>query len=125
VTEDKNSDLTVMLSRVEVLVVDDSRTLRRILIRELNTLGITHVVEASNGVEALAMAREKPPDLMLLDMEMPELDGLGVLQEMAKQSGVHHFPSSWCRVQIKLKKRSPASRSVRRTTCQNRSIPFC
>ena len=91
-TEDKNSDLTVMLSRVEVLVVDDSRTLRRILIRELNTLGITHVVEASNGVEALAMAREKPPDLMLLDMEMPELDGLGVLQEMAKQSGVHHFP---------------------------------
>ena len=91
-TEDKNSELTVMLSRVEVLVVDDSRTLRRILIRELNTLGITHVVEASNGVEALAMAREKPPDLMLLDMEMPELDGLGVLQEMAKQSGVHHFP---------------------------------
>jgi adenylate cyclase len=91
-TDDNNSALKEILPCVEVLVVDDSRTLRRILIRELNNLGITHVVEASNGVEALEVALGKSPDLMLLDMEMPELDGLGVLEEMAKKSLSQQFP---------------------------------
>ena len=62
-----------------VLVVDDSRTLRRLLIRELNEIGITHITEAADGREALNLAQSKEFDLMLLDMEMPELDGLQVL----------------------------------------------
>jgi len=65
-----------------ILVVDDSRTLRRILIRELNSLGFQNVLEASDGREALETVRSKQVDLMLLDMEMPELDGLGVLTEL-------------------------------------------
>ena len=67
-----------------VMVVDDSRTLRRILIQELNSLGITNIVQATDGVEAVEMLKTTPIDLMLLDMEMPELDGLGVL-ELLKQ----------------------------------------
>lgn len=63
----------------KVLVVDDSRTLRRILIRELNSLGLTAIIEASDGVDAIETVKREPVDLMLLDMEMPELDGLGVL----------------------------------------------
>jgi class 3 adenylate cyclase len=65
-----------------ILVVDDSRTLRRILIRELNSLGFQNIVEAADGLEALETVRSKQVDLMLLDMEMPELDGLGVLTEL-------------------------------------------
>ena len=65
-----------------VLVVDDSRTLRKILIRELNSLGFHNILEAADGLEAIAVVKSKPVDLMLLDMEMPELDGLGVLGQL-------------------------------------------
>jgi adenylate cyclase len=68
------------LSKFRVLVVDDSRTLRRILIQELNSLGITNITQATDGLEALAALKATPVDLMLLDMEMPELDGLQVLE---------------------------------------------
>jgi class 3 adenylate cyclase len=65
-----------------ILVVDDSRTLRRILIRELNSLGFHNILEAADGIEAIETVKAKPVDLMLLDMEMPELDGLGVLSQI-------------------------------------------
>jgi adenylate cyclase len=68
----------------KILVVDDSRTLRRILIASLKALGLENVVEAANGLEAVDVIRTQPVDLVLLDLEMPELDGLGVL-EILKQ----------------------------------------
>ena len=51
--------------------------------------------------------------------------GANICEREIPRETVEHISSAGCRVQIKLKKRSPASRSVRRTTCQNRSIPFC
>ena len=62
-----------------VLVVDDSRTLRRLLIRALNKIGVRNITEAADGREALNLVRAREFDLVLLDMEMPELDGLQVL----------------------------------------------
>jgi len=91
-TIDASELFSDILSKAYVLVVDDSRTLRRILIRELNKLGIENIEEASNGVEALQKSSSRIPDLMLLDMEMPELDGLGVLTEMAKSKATERFP---------------------------------
>ena len=75
-----------------VLVVDDSRTLRRILVRELNSLGLTNIVEAGDGLEAIEVVKSKPIDLMLLDMEMPELDGLGVLQVLKSDETYKQLP---------------------------------
>ena len=75
-----------------ILVVDDSRTLRRILIRELNSLGFNNILEAADGVEAVAIVRSKSIDLMLLDMEMPELDGLGVLTELKSDETYKSLP---------------------------------
>ena len=75
-----------------ILVVDDSRTLRRILIRELNLLGFQSILEAADGVEAIAIVRSKSIDLMLLDMEMPELDGLGVLTELKSDDTYKSLP---------------------------------
>jgi len=68
------------LENLRVLVVDDSRTLRKVLIRELTGLGILNFTEAENGVECIEKLRDAQFDLVLLDMEMPELDGLGTLE---------------------------------------------
>jgi len=68
------------LENLRVLVVDDSRTLRKVLIRELTGLGILNFTEAENGVECIEKLRDGQFDLVLLDMEMPELDGLGTLE---------------------------------------------
>ena len=77
---------------MKVLVVDDSRTLRRLLIRELNNVGITNIVEAGDGNEALEKVRAESFDLMLLDMEMPELDGLGVLNIVKSDPALSYLP---------------------------------
>ena len=63
-------ELLLLTKAMKVLVVDDSRTLRRFLIRELNCIGITNISEATNGNEAIEKARAEPFDLMLLDMEI-------------------------------------------------------
>ena len=73
---------SVDFSGFKVLVADDSRTLRLILVHELQALGIVHIAQANDGIQALEMLKRGPFDLLLLDMEMPELDGLGVLQEL-------------------------------------------
>jgi len=75
-----------------ILVVDDSRTLRRILIRELNSLGFQNIVEAADGLEAIEVVKSKSIDLMLLDMEMPELDGLGVLEALKSDEVYKSLP---------------------------------
>jgi len=89
-----NSSMVVdpMVANSCVLVVDDSRTLRRILVRELNTLGLTNIIEAGDGIEAVEVVKSKRVDLMLLDMEMPELDGLGVLQALKSDEAYKQLP---------------------------------
>jgi two-component system LytT family response regulator len=62
---------------VRVLVVDDEEPARRRLVRMLERLGGVEVVgEAGDGEQALALVRERGPELLLLDIDMPEMDGL-------------------------------------------------
>jgi CheY-like chemotaxis protein len=68
------------LLQASVLVVDDSRTMRLSLIRALNDLGFRNMREAENGRQALDLVKNDAFDLMLLDMEMPEMNGMEVLQ---------------------------------------------
>jgi class 3 adenylate cyclase len=67
------------LTSAAVLVVDDSRVMRAVLTKSLRDLGFTNITEAVDGSDALVKLREKPFDLMLLDMEMPQLNGIEVL----------------------------------------------
>ena len=67
------------LQRASVLVVDDSSTMRISLIKALNELGFDNIKEAKNGRQALELVRKETFDLMLLDMEMPEMNGMEVL----------------------------------------------
>jgi PAS domain S-box-containing protein len=63
-----------------VLVADDNADMRQYLIR---VLGGTYEIEAvADGKAALAAAAERPPDLVLTDVMMPELDGFGLLREL-------------------------------------------
>ena len=66
------------LSRFRVLVVDDIATNRLVAATYLGLWG-AQVVEAAGGVAAIAMITADPPDLVLLDMNMPELDGTATL----------------------------------------------
>jgi two-component system chemotaxis response regulator CheY len=66
----------------KALVVDDSRAVRVILARTVRELGY-EVREAGNGVEALAVLESNEPfDLALLDWNMPEMNGLQLLEQL-------------------------------------------
>ncbi len=64
-----------------VLVADDNKQMRKLLVRFLSSLGYT-VIEASDGFAAIALARERTPDVVLLDLFMPGKTGLEVLKEL-------------------------------------------
>jgi signal transduction histidine kinase len=68
-----------------ILVVDDSADNRALLVQLLED--DYHVSEATNGVEALAAIALQRPDLVLLDLLMPVMDGFGVLERLRHQSG--------------------------------------
>ncbi|MDZ8141029.1 MAG: response regulator transcription factor [Nostoc sp. DedQUE04] len=70
-----------------ILVVDDEASIRRILQTRLEMIGYS-VVTASDGEEALSAFRLLTPDLIVLDVMMPKLDGYGVCLELRKQSDV-------------------------------------
>jgi class 3 adenylate cyclase len=74
-----------------LLVVDDNKVNRLLLSRTLEQLG-HRVSTAENGVVALAKLREEPYDLMLLDMEMPEMDGFTVLEHLARDLKLRDLP---------------------------------
>jgi two-component system chemotaxis response regulator CheY len=73
---------------MKALIVDDSPTIRRILVRSLALAGICETAEACDGVEALGAIRGQRFTLILLNWNMPRLDGLGVLRAL-RQSGDH------------------------------------
>ena len=66
----------------KVLVADDSGVMRKILIRSLNACGVSEIVEASDGAEALNRFQEQSFNLVLTDWNMPNKTGLEVLQSI-------------------------------------------
>ena len=74
---------------MNVLIVDDEPLARegmRLLLADEPE--VTGVAEARNGAEAVSLIRAQKPDLVLLDVQMPEMDGFGVLKEL----GAEHIP---------------------------------
>ena len=64
-----------------ILVVDDDADLRRLLERELKSAGY-RVTQAASGAEAIERARRHQPSLVLLDVNLPDLDGVEVLRQL-------------------------------------------
>jgi two-component system, LytTR family, response regulator len=72
-----------------VLVVDDEEPARRLLVEYLRAHPAWRIVaEAKNGLEALQLAKQHEPDLLLLDVQMPKLDGFEVLGLLAPEIAV-------------------------------------
>jgi len=69
----------------KVLVVDDDEKIRRILQQTLRTEGFM-VIEADGGRSALPSFKQEKPDLVILDLMMPEMDGFEVLRQIRKTS---------------------------------------
>jgi YesN/AraC family two-component response regulator len=68
---------------MKVVIADDSSLLRDRIKSLLNSLNNDPVVyEATNGAEALQIIREKEPDLVILDIRMPEMNGIAVLKKI-------------------------------------------
>lgn len=74
-----------------VLIVDDSSTIRRILRRDLELAGY-RVTEAADGEQGLASCRTDRPDLVLLDVDMPVLDGLATMEQMQADAHLRWIP---------------------------------
>ncbi len=80
-----------MSEKYSVLVVDDEENIRIILAYTLRLNGF-EVYLAKDGPTGLELAREKKPDVIVLDWMMPEMDGLEVLSELENDEGTKDIP---------------------------------
>lgn len=69
----------------KILVVEDDITMREIIVAKLSSFGYK-VVEADDGKKAMETWTREKPDLVLLDLMLPEMDGFSVLEKMRKSS---------------------------------------
>ncbi len=68
---------------MRILLVDDSATMRRIQKTQISNLGISDILEATDGEEALIVLKENMPiDIILLDWNMPVMDGMTFLKKV-------------------------------------------
>lgn len=74
-----------------ILAVDDERHILRLIEFNLKAAG-WDVTTAENGLLALESVAEAPPDLILLDWSMPELDGIQTLQQLKGNPNTEHIP---------------------------------
>jgi CheY-like chemotaxis protein len=77
---------------VKVLLVDDEVDIRRIAALSLSGVGGMEVAQASGGSEGIRKAREDRPDVILLDMMMPGLDGLATFQALRSDPETSAIP---------------------------------
>ena len=76
---------------IKILVVDDERDIRELLVDELTDSGY-ETIEAANGAEALERVYSDSPDIVLLDLMMPILDGIQVLEILKSNAHTASLP---------------------------------
>jgi two-component system LytT family response regulator len=83
-------------ARLRVVIADDERPARSFLAALLRSFDdVAMVGEATSGREAVAIIDDKKPDLVLLDLQMPELDGLGVIRAVARPTPLVAFVTAY------------------------------
>ncbi|KAB2891890.1 MAG: response regulator [Desulfobulbaceae bacterium] len=77
-----------------VLLIDDSSTMRKIIGRSLRQAGIEfdNIFEAGDGIEALALLENEKVDIILSDINMPNMDGISFLREKANRPAIKNIP---------------------------------
>ncbi len=74
---------------LRVLIVDDSRSMRRIIRKYFENSGVSRIAEAENGRAALDLLRFQDLDLIVSDLNMPVMTGLELLKELKQDSELH------------------------------------
>jgi two-component system, chemotaxis family, chemotaxis protein CheY len=74
------------LMNPNVLVADDSSTMRKIIIRSLQAIGVPNATEAKDGAEAIALFKQGGIDVVLTDWNMPGKTGLDVIKEIRAEN---------------------------------------
>jgi two-component system, chemotaxis family, chemotaxis protein CheY len=87
-----NTQIEKMLQGLNILIVDDNAYMRRLTRTMLTNLGAKSVLEAPDGLAALEAIRTCDPDVMLLDWDMPVLNGIEVLR-IVRSPGVFPRPN--------------------------------
>jgi len=80
-----------MEDKTKILIVDDEPDVLRILEKRLTGNGY-QVVSADSGYRALQMARKERPDLIILDIDMPDIDGGEVAARLKEEEATKHIP---------------------------------
>ena len=82
------------MASIRALIVDDSSVMRKIVERSLRQagIGLDQVLEAGNGSDALDLLRRQKVDLVLSDINMPIMDGLEFVREIAKVENARGVP---------------------------------
>lgn len=79
------------MSEARILVVEDNdRNLK--LVRDVLQFAGFHVVEARTGEEGVALARQSPPDLVLMDLQLPGIDGTEALRQLRESPSTATIP---------------------------------
>ena len=73
-----------------VLIVDDYPFVRKLIVTTLEDVAEFELMEAANGLEAVELAARKRPELIFLDIDMPELDGIEACRRLRAQPGTAH-----------------------------------
>jgi two-component system chemotaxis response regulator CheY len=80
-----------LIQQLAVLVVDDNAFMRRLVRSMLGSIGVKTVFEANDGIDALDMIRNAAPDVVILDWEMPLLNGPELVR-IVRSPGVFPMP---------------------------------
>jgi CheY-like chemotaxis protein len=84
------------VKKLKVLIVDDDPQIRRLIRLILESRFTFTVIEAEDGVKALARIKSDMPFLVILDVMMPEMDGIQVLKEIRKNEELKTLPVIIC-----------------------------
>jgi two-component system chemotaxis response regulator CheY len=77
-----------MSENSKILIADDSVFMRKVVIETLKSAGYTTFIEAENGKQAIELFHSEKPSLILLDVIMPEMDGLEVMKNIGTEANI-------------------------------------
>lgn len=80
------------MSDLKIIAVDDSPTMRRIIINTLKRAGFENVIEATDGKDALAKMKVEQVNFVITDWNMPEMDGLAFVTQIRSTDEFKNLP---------------------------------
>ena len=80
------------MPELKIIAVDDSPTMRRIIVNTLKRAGYENVIEATDGKDALAKMKLEQVSLVITDWNMPEMDGLAFVTQLRATNEFKHLP---------------------------------